>query len=331
MKITCDVCGKKMMIGSEVHSVTCSVCGAAHTMERVHEKLQDNHVEVSAHPETEAVECAKAEAAAHYGVANAGGVSRDDEFIIHATRDYSDAEVFENVVLEYIGTASTVILPDNVDIFGDPESRKSAFRHPELVKKFVFNDSVHTIGECAFYGCCNLEELHIPENVVQMWYTYNDGHHPNDDPHEYGNAHIFKGCTGLKRVIINCELFYDDNALFKGCTGLEYVKLPESIDLIGISMFEGCTSLKEIEIPQSVTVIAQNAFRGCTNLTNVKLPPHPIAIHPTAFMDTGYTPPYEYTTMHDVKKCPACGGKLSAWKECKKCGREVHYPQQEEW
>lgn len=366
MKITCDVCGGELMIGSGGKAAVCTVCGMGHTMERVREKLMEAQgggqvisalaEEVRVNPVVEPVvdaeeEIYEAEVEEVYDEIAVsekaeqaeetepeapvdGDISREEEFLIVSTAEYNEFEEEDNIVIEYTGTASTVVLPEYIQIFGDIESRKSAFRCPEKVKKFIFNEYCHDIGEYAFAGCCNLEELYIPENIQAIWCTYNTSGRHQDDPNEYSHCHVFQGCTGLKRVIFHPDAqlggtVYD---LFKGCSSLTYVELPQNVnmDIIDISMFQDCVSLEEIVIPESVTVIAQNAFRNCYNLKRVHLPSHPVAIHRTAFMGTQFTPPPEYLKVN-LNKCPVCGGKINMYNQCKKCQRMVHYGYKDQW
>ncbi len=354
------------MIGAGGKTANCTVCGMAHSMERVREKLKEAqsggqvvsaaaeevHVNSVVEPEVnaeeeiydaiveevydeivvseEAVQTGDTESAEKEPVD--GDISREDEFLIISTNQYNECEEEDNIVIEYTGTASTVVLPEYIQIFGDIESRKSAFRHPDKVKKFIFNEYCHDVGEYAFAGCCNLEELYFPENLQCLWCTYNT-YKQQDDPKEYGNCHIFEGCTGLRRVVFHPSAGLDGtmNNIFKSCSSLNYIELPQTLDCIGISMFQNCISLEEIVIPESVTVIAQNAFRDCYNLKRVYLPSHPVAIHPTAFMGTQFTPPREYTTKINTNKCPVCGGKINMYNQCKKCQRIVHYGYKDKW
>ena len=46
MKITCDVCGGELVIGAGGKTADCTVCGMAHSMERVREKLKEYDIEM---------------------------------------------------------------------------------------------------------------------------------------------------------------------------------------------------------------------------------------------------------------------------------------------
>ena len=367
MKITCDVCGGELVIGAGGKTADCTVCGMAHSMERVREKLKEVQgsgqvvsppvEEVCPKPVVEPVVDIEEEEEIYEAIVEEvydeivvseqvvqteeteseekepadGDVSREEEFLIISTNQYNEFGDEDRIAIEYTGTASTVIPPEDVFIFGDIESRKSVFRYPDRLKKFIFNEYCHDVGEYAFAGCCNLEELYIPENIQAIWCTYNTFSH-QDDPKEYSNCHVFQGCTGLKRVVFHPNAGLDGTmySIFKGCSSLNHIELPQTLDCIGISMFQDCVSLEEIVIPESVTVIAQNAFRNCYNLKRVHLPSHPVAIHRTAFMGTQFTPPPEYLKVN-LNKCPVCGGKINTYNQCKKCQRMVHYGYKDQW
>ena len=255
-----------------------------------------------------------------------GSISREEDFVF--VRSEFGVVGEEEVLVEYTGDAQVIILPEKTEALGAADAEKSVFRHPENVKKVVFNSAVSSIGDYAFSGCSNLEEIYIPENVSYLWYTCSTEEQTIYDLEEVERSHIFLGCTSLKKVVFHPKAWeWEDisDALFKDCVSLRQVELPETIQWIGRNMFEGCVSLEEIVLPDSVAVIGANAFKNCRNLKKVILPDHPLAIHPTAFQGTPFHPPMEYTRWFNLKKCPVCGGKLSYLSQCKKCGRQICY------
>lgn len=232
----------------------------------------------------------------------------------------NDEEKEMKLIKEYTGKASTIVLPET-ESMGKLYERRPFFEHPETVKKVIFHEKVTCIGNGAFEGCVNLEEVHIPSHITFLGYTL-------DNPDELGYSYVFSGCENLKKVTFDENSLDADietwNGLFKGCRSLKEVSLSNHMHSIDISMFEDCESLEEIVLPDSVTVIAQNAFKGCSQLKNVVFS-HPLAIHPSAFQGTKFTPPEEYTKDFKTNLCPVCKGKLNLWSQCKKCKRIVHY------
>jgi len=254
-------------------------------------------------------------------------VSRDEEFVFR-TEYNEEFHDYEEILVEYVGQASTIIIPEKTFSLGEVEGKKSIFRYPENVKKVIIGKYVHIIGDYAFQGCENLEEIHIPENVGYLWYSCGEVVNTEDDIEMNDCSHIFEGCTGLKKVVFDKNAWQGEDicdTLFKGCSSLKHVELPETMQWIGRYMFEDCVELEEIVIPDSVATIGQYAFKNCRKLKRVVLPNHPLAIHPTAFTGTLYKPPVQYTTGFNVNRCCVCGGKLNWGSQCKKCGRQIIY------
>ena len=57
---------------------------------------------------------------------------------------------------------------------------------------------------------------------------------------------------------------------FRGCTGLKSVVIPESVKKIGWNAFSECTGLTHLTIPSTVRIDAW-AFDGCTALKEVEI------------------------------------------------------------
>ncbi|MBR2735177.1 MAG: leucine-rich repeat domain-containing protein, partial [Clostridia bacterium] len=102
--------------------------------------------------------------------------------------------------------------------------------------------TVKTIGQNAFNGCRNLNELKIGDGVetIENW--------------------AFMGCTSLTSVKIPWSVKNINNCAFYNCSGLETLKLSEGIEVIGEHAFANCASLKSVTIPSSVTLIKKQAF-----------------------------------------------------------------------
>ena len=89
----------------------------------------------------------------------------------------------------------------------------------------------------------------------------------------------FKGCTSIKKVLLDSETAYGSNeirnkiyyilpSMFEGCTSLSDVNIPTWVNEIKSRAFADCVSLKTLYIPDTVKIIADDAFLGC-NITLV--------------------------------------------------------------
>lgn len=164
--------------------------------------------------------------------------------------------------------------------------------------------SVTSIGDYAFYGCCNFTKLVMSPSLVSIgdcaftscWALDGDLVLPNCL--ETIGEGAFFGCKKLKGdlLIPNSVKTIGNNA-FAGCVGftgalylgtsLETIgehafsgglnftgnlAIPETVTSIGRSAFDGCKYLVgEVVVPKGVTTIEDCVFRDCSGITGITL------------------------------------------------------------
>lgn len=168
-----------------------------------------------------------------------------------------------------------------------------------LIKAVVVEEGVTSIGNSAFSGCYNLQNITIGNSVTNIgdhaFDTYSNlvsvtigsgvkriGNHNSYNPLQ--EVHIkdlaswcnidFQGWNNL----MNAEKVYFNDELFSGI-----LKIPDGVTSIGDGVFCCCNSLTSIEIPNSVITVGNNAFDGCYNLTSVTMGNNIISIGKSAF------------------------------------------------
>ena len=104
---------------------------------------------------------------------------------------------------------------------------------------------VERIGSSAFLNCRSLTEIKVPEKVTEI------------------KENTFFGCSGLTTVSLPGGLLTIGKQSFKGCSSLNNILLPDGLTKIDEYAFDSCSSLKEILIPDTVDSIAINAFYNC--------------------------------------------------------------------
>ncbi len=129
----------------------------------------------------------------------------------------------------------------------------------------VYNCSVVSIEDKAFYECSSLTSVEIPNSVTSI------------------GSSVFYGCSRLTSVEIPNSVTSIGNSAFEDCSSLTSVEIPNSVTSIGDFAFYNCSSLTSIEIPNSVTSIGNSAFRDCSRLTSVEIPNSVTSIGGSAF------------------------------------------------
>ena len=171
-----------------------------------------------------------------------------------------------------------------------------------IVIGFYNNKNVTSIGEYAFYKCCNLTSVVIPDSVtsiggsafsdcssltsvyitdIETWCNIS-----------FGNGSANPLCYAEKLYLNNeliTELVIPDSVTsigsyaFSGCDSLTSVVIGDSVTSIGNCAFSYCSSLTSVVIGDSVTSIGSSAFYYCDRLTSVVIPDSVTSIGSSAF------------------------------------------------
>ena len=137
--------------------------------------------------------------------------------------------------------------------------------HKAEIRSIDVCDGVTYIGNCAFYGCTNLNDVGIATSVTRV------------------GEDVFAGCTKLRSVVLGDGLTEIGAGMFAGCGNVSSLTIPNSVTRIGDFAFSGFTGLRTVTIPDSVTEIGKYAFSGCTGLTTVTIPDSVTEIGKSAF------------------------------------------------
>ena len=237
------------------------------------------------------------------------GAAEDEE-------ELSGANIQDGVLLGYYGTEGNITLPNTVTKIND-----DALKGNKKIVSVTIPGSVKDIGNNAFQGCPNLEEiiftnpdkasntLIIRVSAFQDCPKLTKCEIPARAYQVVGN--IFKGCTSLKEVKVNDNnpyYFTKDGVLF-GPALVNYkpqyddayalqsypagrqgaYTIPSSvngkeIDQVWTSGFEGAASLTDISIPDSIGRLGTAAFEG-TGLTHVTIPDTVHQVDPAVFQN----------------------------------------------
>ena len=92
----------------------------------------------------------------------------------------------------------------------------------------VFDDTITSIGNRAFYHCSSLASITIPDSVTSIGYD------------------AFFYCSSLESITIPDSVTTIGDWAFEGCSSLVSITIPEGVTLIGNMAFDGCSRLAEV-------------------------------------------------------------------------------------
>ena len=143
---------------------------------------------------------------------------------------------------------------DDFNVLNLPiEFNANALQNNLDITNLHFEDGVDYIGENAFEGCKNLQDVVLPSEMRVI-----------------GNR-AFSGCEKLTTLKLPETINVIDGYAFDNCTALQSVVLPEGLQIIDETLFNNCTGLKMIQIPSTVTQITVDAFKTCSALANIHI------------------------------------------------------------
>ena len=121
-----------------------------------------------------------------------------------------------------IPSIESVVVPPNVRIM-----KKAFYGVPNLKKVTIQTNKLTEIGEDAFYGCDNLEDINIPDGVTRI-----------------GNSAFYCNFSLRKINIPSSVTYIAENAF--ACAHLDSIDIPAGVTFIGRGAFWKCDRLKKV-------------------------------------------------------------------------------------
>ena len=210
--------------------------------------------------------------------------------------------VFEgNSVYQYIGSATTVIIPSYWGETAITNISRDSFTATNI-EEIIVSDGILTIDDAAFVDCTELETVVLPNTIVSVG-DVSEVHVESDGFIVNRTKGVFYNCSSLTTINIPTSLNYIAVSCFCNCSSLDNIIIHNGIEIIGDRAFEGCSSLKTIDVPNSVVSLGKNAFSLCSSLESFVLPSAIRKISGGLFSGcslTSFTIPYGVETIGEV-------------------------------
>lgn len=203
------------------------------------------------------------------------GSATNNEETISSVSDFKYTKNEEGITItKYIGTASKIIIPANIEEKPVTQIGSGAFQYNHTITSVELPDSVTHINSGAFSDCLVLSSVVLPHGLKAIGIS------------------AFENCAALSNITLPDTLTDLGGYAFRNCASLKYIKIPngltdwgsdtflnsaietvdfeEGIEEIGKAAF-AYTDIKCVILPNSVKKISSLAFVGCANLESATL------------------------------------------------------------
>ena len=184
------------------------------------------------------------------------------------------------------------------------------YDYRDSIQSAVLEPGAASIGQFAFFDCCNMTSLTIPEGVTRIGKealfqcTALTGVALPETVTSI-EMRAFFGCVHLTEITIPEGVVSLEENTFVYCSNLVSVTLPESMNVIGRGAFFACQALQSVSIPPNVTELSEGAFMGCTALSEIRFEGSAPTIESNSFATvyaTAYYPGNDQTWTVDVRQ-----------------------------
>lgn len=213
-----------------------------------------------------------------------GDISLTSDFAYVVMEEEGKKEVW---LLNYIGDATTVEIPSEIEEMPVTKIYKNCFYGKSSITSVTIPSSVTSIGPYAFSGCSGLTSVTFGENSQLTTI----------------NEYAFGGCSGLTSISIPSSVTLIGDGAFKNCSSLAEINFNTNLTkaltkdsnvfynagtsgdgiavtfgedvtsipayLFGASRYDYASKIKSITIPAGVTSIGGYAFKLCTGLEEI--------------------------------------------------------------
>jgi len=185
-------------------------------------------------------------------------------------RDSSGFIIIRNILYNYSGSATDVVIPDGVTAIAD-----RAFYRQHQVQSVTMPEGVVIIGWGAFAQCVALKKINIPTSAIRRGGSIFEGCRQLEDKDGFVvlEGVLFGGPSEGSSLVLPSGVREISAFAFSHNHILKSVTIPEGVEKIGKCAFSDCKSLETIKLPLTLKQIGTAAFQICNSLSSVTLPP----------------------------------------------------------
>ena len=233
---------------------------------------------------------------------------------VFADGGYADCDGFKCWIEPAKGTAvifgraegntdTEISIPDSVTYNGDTytvtEIFDSAFENDSVITKLTVASGITTIGEKAFRGCTNLDDISLPDSITDIRKEcfkstayYDDGENWDKGILYVGKCMV-EGKPEVRECIVRDGTVMIANYAFCYGAGDQYdltsLTIPASVVKIGDCAFDTCSDLQTVSFAENckLKTIGPSAFGDCSSLSSIAIPASVNEIDSQAFYGTG--------------------------------------------
>ena len=169
------------------------------------------------------------------------------------------------------GSEEEVVFPttyEGYSVVGIETSEPRLCIHDPQLKKAIIPYGYTSIGEHAFVGSYNLEEVVIYADLKAI------------------GEGAFSGCSSLKKINLPDTLESIGEHAFQS-NAMEEITIPKSVTSIGEYAFNGCSNLEKVSLKANIKTLKSHTFSDCSKLVKITLPSTLKKIESSAFSDSG--------------------------------------------
>lgn len=196
------------------------------------------------------------------------------EKVIHNGRQYKVSSIDTCAFRNCTGLTSVTMESDAIDRMGVTSIGEYAFYGCPQLEQVILSDVVTEIKDYAFANCTSLDNVELPVSLTTIGdYAFYSCTSLSeiDLPYQVSSvgSRAFAYCSSMKSISLPTSLKSISSYAFYRCLALEEAVIPNTTTSIGESAFQSCNTMKRLVLGEAVSTIDKSAFKGCIALEDI--------------------------------------------------------------